>query len=163
MGELFSKLGIDWRLLIAQIINFLILLAILYKFLYKPVLGMLSKRTKTIEDSLRKAEKIDADFKAAQKEQEKILASARRDSQEIIKTAKEQAEAVKKDLVEQSKKEISLAGDRAKQDIEAMKKKALDSVKSEVGGLVVDAVRKIIDERMDGKIDEKYVEKILKD
>lgn len=163
MAELFSKLGIDWRLLLAQIVNFLVLLAILYKFLYKPVLGMLQKRAKTIEDSLAKAEKIDADFKMAQKEQENILAVARRESQEIIKTAKEQAGAVKKDLVEQSKKEITLAGEKAKQDIEIMKKKTLDSVKSEIGGLIVSAVRKIIDKEFDKKVDEKYVEKILKE
>ena len=49
MSELFSKLGIDWKLLIAQIINFLVLLFVLYKFAYRPILSMLEKRTKKIE------------------------------------------------------------------------------------------------------------------
>ena len=49
--ELLHKLGIDWRLLIAQLINFSVLLFVLYKFLYHPILNILEKRRKQIEEN----------------------------------------------------------------------------------------------------------------
>ena len=56
MSELLTKLGIDLKLLVAQIVNFLILLLVLYKFAYGPIVAMLEKRQKKIEKGLKEAE-----------------------------------------------------------------------------------------------------------
>lgn len=88
MQELFSAFGIDWRLLIAQAINFAIVLVVLRVFLYKPVLAMLAKRqeiaAKSVEDAARATEMLaSADGEAsrrviaAEKEAESIVSSAR--------------------------------------------------------------------------------------
>ena len=56
--ELLQKLGIDWRLLIAQLVNFSILVIILYKLLYKPVLKVLNDRKEKIEQGLKDAKSL---------------------------------------------------------------------------------------------------------
>ena len=59
MGDLISQLGIDAKLLIAQVINFVVLLVVLYAFAYKPILKMLHKRTEKIEAGSKNAEKVE--------------------------------------------------------------------------------------------------------
>ena len=71
MQELITKLGIDWKFLIAQIVNFLVLLFVLYKFAYGPILAMLEKRQKKIEKGLKDAEAATKNSKKAKKSKKK--------------------------------------------------------------------------------------------
>ena len=84
MDSLLTQLGIDWKLLIAQIINFLVLLAILYKFLYKPVFKILHDREEKIEKSLRQAERIEKNLFESEAEKSKIVAEARNEAGKVI-------------------------------------------------------------------------------
>jgi F-type H+-transporting ATPase subunit b len=59
MSQLFSQLGIDWKLLLAQAVNFFLLLVILRMFVYKPLMAMLHKRRQKIEEGLQKAKEAD--------------------------------------------------------------------------------------------------------
>mgnify|MGYP001588456271 CR=1 FL=1 len=77
--ELISKLGIDWKLLVAQIVNFFILLFVLYKFAYKPVLEMLEKRSKTIEKGIH-------DAKASEERLKEIVQRFAKDIRPKMKT-----------------------------------------------------------------------------
>jgi len=86
--ELFTKLGINPVLLLAQIINFLILLFLFKKFLYKPILGILEKRRNYILESMRKADEAVKKEKEMEKEREKKLRELRIKSEEIISKAK---------------------------------------------------------------------------
>ena len=82
--ELLGKLGIDWRLLIAQIINFLLLLVILYRLLYKPVIALLDQRSAKIEKSLQAAQQIEANLKQTESERaQKILAAKKEAAVEV--------------------------------------------------------------------------------
>ena len=78
--ELITKLGIDWKLLIAQVINFFILLFVLHRFAYRPILKMLKKRTDTIDKSLSDVKQI-----------EKNLAESNQKKDELLRTARQQA------------------------------------------------------------------------
>ena len=71
--ELFAKLGIDWRLLIAQLVNFVILFTALTFLLYKPLIAALDKRRAKIAESLANAEKIGDELKRANAESERLL------------------------------------------------------------------------------------------
>src|SRR5690606_10444790 len=98
MGELITNLGIDWRLLIAQIANFIILLFILKRFLYKPLLSVIDKRAKVIEDNRILSEELKDKSKHLEEERQDILSEARTQAQSIIedsyKKAKESADSV---------------------------------------------------------------------
>ncbi len=112
MQQLFSAFGIDWHLLIAQAVNFGIVLIALWYFLYKPVLAMLEKRrdlvAKGVEDAARAGELLaGADgeasrrVSAAEGEAEKIVSSAREEAiaekTRLLKEAETRAAAVAKD------------------------------------------------------------------
>jgi F-type H+-transporting ATPase subunit b len=162
MSELFAKLGIDWKLLIAQIINFLVLLFILYKFAYRPLLAMLDKRTKKIEQGLKDAEVAHKKLEESEKKQTEILHKARVEAKDIVEKAREQAEKGRAEIVAESKVQSDKLIADARAQIEQEKQKTLSEIKSEIGGLVVAATEKIIEEKMDEKKDKELIEKSLK-
>ena len=94
MSELFHNIGIDWKVLLAQIVNFAILLFVLKKFAYKPILKVLNDRRKKIEEAIERSKSVDQKMAEIEILKEKILVEARRESDEIIKKAVEAAEQI---------------------------------------------------------------------
>jgi len=93
----FSSLGINLPLLLAFVINFIILLAILGKFLYKPVLKMLDERTQKVKESMDWAESIKRDYEQAKVEVQKQIEKGRQEAQAIIARAVQKGEALKEE------------------------------------------------------------------
>ena len=162
MNELISKLGIDWRLLIAQIINFLILLGILYKFLYKPVLAMFEKRTATIEKSLEDAKKIEENLMAAEAARDAKIMEARDEGRKIVEKARGLAEAQGAEIVAKSKAAVDAVVKQSKEQIIAEKSKMLEDAKGKISELVFVAVEKVLREKLDEKADKKLIEEALR-
>ncbi len=106
MHELLSHLGIDWKLLLAQVVNFAILFFVLKKFAYKPILGILRKRSDDIEEGLRASEESKERLsKTKIIEEERILAADKKalamvQAAEI--TAKTRGEAIITDSTKKS-------------------------------------------------------------
>src|SRR3989339_1381184 len=162
MQELLSKLGIDWKLLIAQIVNFLVLLFVLWKFAYGPVLAMLEKRQKKIEKGLKDADEAHKKLGESEEKQKNILRKAREEAKDIVEKARKQAEKSKSEIAAEAKTQAEkiLAG--AKSEIEQEKAKTIAEIKSEIGGLVVAATEKVIEEKMSSEKDKKLIEESLK-
>ena len=162
MSELLNKLGIDYKLLIAQIINFLVLLFVLWKFAYGPILAILEKRQKKIEKGLADAEAAEKRLEESEKKQKEVLRKARTEAKEIVEKAYVQAEKTKSEIAEDAKAQAEKIIQSAKKEIETEKEKTIAEIKSEIGGLVVAATEKIVDEKIDGKKDKELIEKSLK-
>jgi F-type H+-transporting ATPase subunit b len=161
MSELLSKLGIDWKLLIAQIVNFLVLLFVLYKFAYGPVLAMLDKRQKKIEKGLKDADEAHKKLAESAELQKEILRKARTEAKDIVEKAQIQAEKSKSEIAGEAKKQSEKIIANAKDQIEQEKNKMITEVKSEIGSLVVAATEKMIGEKIDDKKDKKLIEKAI--
>jgi F-type H+-transporting ATPase subunit b len=161
MSELLSKLGIDWKLLIAQIVNFLVLLFVLWKFAYGPIVAMLEKRQKKIEKGLQDAEDAHKKLAESEERQKEILKKARTEAKEIVEKSREQAEKSKSDLAVEAKIQAEKIITDAKAQIEQEKQKTIAEIKSEIGGLVTMAAGKIIDEKMDAGKDKELIEKAI--
>ena len=162
MSELLSKLGIDWKLLIAQIVNFLVLLFVLYKFAYGPILGMLEKRQKKIERGLKEADLARKYLAESEEKQKEILRKAREEGKQIVEKAYIQAEKSKKEIAEESKKQAEKTIAEAKLEIVREKEKTVREIKSEIGSLVALAAEKVIGEKVDKDKDKELIEKSLK-
>jgi F-type H+-transporting ATPase subunit b len=162
MSELLTKLGIDWKLLIAQIVNFLVLLFVLWKFAYGPVLAMLEKRQKKIEKGLEDADEAHKKLTESTDMQKEILKKARMEAKEIVEKARVQAEKSKSEIAAGSKVQAEKIIASAKAEIEQEKQKTIAEIKAEIGGLVVAATEKIIDEKMDEKKDKEIIESVIK-
>ena len=86
--EILNQIGIDGKLLLAQAVNFLILLFLLHRFAYKPMLAFLEKRSDRIEKGLRDAEEAEKRLVQAAENEEKVLAKAREEAKKIIADAR---------------------------------------------------------------------------
>ena len=162
MSELFTKLGINWKLLVAQVVNFLILLLVLYKFAYGPILKMLEKRTGKIEKGLKDAEAAEKKLKESQKKQEEILNKARREAQDIVEKAQARSEKTKSEILAEAKNQSDKIIADAKVQIKQEKEKSVAEIKSEIGGLVVAATEKVLSEKLDEKKDMEMIESVIR-
>jgi len=161
MSELLTKLGIDWKLLIAQIVNFLVLLFVLYKFAYGPILAMLDKRQKKIEKGLADADEAHKKLAESEERQKDILKKARGEAKVIVEKAYIQAEKSKSEIAIEAKMQAEKILSNAKMEIEREKEKTIGAIKSEIGGLVVAAAEKIVGEKIDDKRDKEMIEKTI--
>lgn len=116
--NLLEQFGVDYILLAAQIVNFLIVFYVLKKFLYKPILTMLKNREKTISDGLKQAEearilleqsaeKERAILKKAQAEAKQLLEETRQQRDEILKKAEESARKQTEAMLAEAKAQIA--------------------------------------------------------
>lgn len=129
-------------------INFIILMAVLYKFGWKPVIGMIDSRQATIDESLEKA---DAARKEAEQMSAKLaeeIADARREAKAIIDEAQQSAEAVKEDILAQARESADSMLARAQSEIAKEKAEAIASIKGEVAEMVVGVAGRLLSENM---------------
>jgi len=97
-------LGINFGFLVAQIVNFLILLIVLQKWVYPRVLNMLEQRRERIRSSMEEAEEARRRAALAEEEYQKRVDEARREADSIIRRATEQAEQVRQDILAKGKR-----------------------------------------------------------
>lgn len=99
MSELFHQLGIDWKLLAAQAVNFLIVLVILRLTVYKPLLGILDVRRKKIKKGLEDAELAKKDLLASEQIKAEKLAEAEKESIVIMRDMEIKTKALEEELI----------------------------------------------------------------
>lgn len=158
--ELLHKLGIDWKLLIAQIINFFILLFVLYKFAYKPVLHMLDKRAKTIEKGISDAKASEEKLAAIERLRDEKLAQAQKEIGSMLEKARLDAEAVKKELIDAANKQVEDLMRRTRLQIEEEKRKMIADVKREVAQFIIAATGKILEKEFNADDQKRLTEAV---
>lgn len=140
-----EALGIDLKEFIFYLINFLILVGVLTKFLYKPFLNVLDTRKQSIQDALDNAEMVNRRVNEKMEHYDRKIAKMEEEGREIIKEAKIRAEAQAADILEEANKranEIVLAGQR---QIEREQQKALEDMKRQIAALALLAAEKIVE------------------
>lgn len=160
--ELLSNLGINGKLLIAQVINFLVLLFVLHRFAYKPVLKMLESRTKKIEKGLQDAEDAHKKLAEISEKEKEILKKASVAAQAVVAKAEEIAKKNKEEIMAEAKSQSDKILKDAEKKIEEEKNKMMAEVKGEIAGLVVAATEKLIAEKVNGAKDKELIEKFIK-
>lgn len=157
-----QALGIDGRLLTAQIVNFIILLLILRKFLYGPLVSFMETRRQGIEASLKKADEIEEKHKEFQIEHEKQINDAKVEAAEMIADAKAAAEGIRQETLATTQAESEKMLAKAAIEIEEQKTKLLKELKHEVGALVVAATGKIVSEQTADKLDNDTIDAAIR-
>ena len=142
--ELITKLGIDGKILLAQIINFAILLFILWKFVYRPVLDLLEKRSKKIEKGMHDAEEAEKRLMQADKMKDEKIGQAEREVGKLIEGARKDAETMKKELLTQAQAQSEDLLKRARLQMNEEKDRMMSDVKKEVTSIVVQATGRLL-------------------
>ncbi len=159
--EALANLGIDWKLFVAQAVNFLVLLFVLRRYAYRPMLEFLEKRSERIEQGLKDAEAAQVKLAEMEIQEKKVLAAARDEARIIISTA--EVSAKKRDdlrLLETEAKTKRFL-DEAMVKIEEEKKRMLLEVRQEIAEVVVLSVKKILGEKVDAVKEKELIEKTL--
>ncbi len=141
-------MSIDVNILFWSIINFGILFAVLAKFFYKPLLGMMEDRKKEIEEGLRLAEENRYKAESLHADYEKKMDEAAAKARKIIDEAVSAAESRRAELVQKAQNEAASILDQAKQSIERQKDMAIKELREEVATLAVMAAGKVLDKSM---------------
>ncbi len=136
--------GVDWPHLIAQIVSFSIVCAVLYAFAYQPVLRMLEERRKQIALGLANAEKINAALAGIEAQRQDVLNNARTESTRLIAEARDVAQKLRQQEAQVAKAEgegiLRQARDAASQEHARM----LADLRREVGRLVVQTTAAVV-------------------
>jgi len=156
MSELFSKLGIDWKLLIAQAVNFLILLTVLKFTVYKPLLGLLKKRKIKIEKGLEDARLSGEKLEEAELIKKDKLAEADHMALTLIKKSEVRGKELEAELLDKARKKerdlLSTAKMEAERQTEAEKIRFFE----EAAGLIKQAIVQVVKSSPE-EIDEKLI------
>ncbi len=154
--------GLNWKLFLAQLINFGIVLFVLWKWVFKPVTKGLSDRTDKIEGSLAEAEKImkdRADFDSWKNDE---IGKVRSESSAIIAEAKKSAEELKADTLQTTTDEQNRLIEQTKARLESEKILMIQQAKTELADIVVEATSKILKEKIDPAKDKQLIDDALK-
>lgn len=159
---MFDQFGLNPLLFAAQIVNFLVLLWLLKRFLYKPLLKVLDERKKVITTSLQNAQEIEERLNKITSEREKrlneasqeaksIINDATKSSQEIIAAAHEKASSDIQKMIEKSQATMKLERDQMH-----------DEIKNELASLVISSLEAVTGKVLSEKDQKELVEKSLK-
>jgi F-type H+-transporting ATPase subunit b len=138
---------------IVELITFLIMLAILARYVYPEIVKLAEARQRAVAEQLKEAEQARTEAEKRLKEAEEKLNDARKTAQGVIEAATKSGEQLRQELRQKADEESKRAIETARKEIEAEREQAVRSVRSEVAGLVVAATEKVIGETLD---DEKH-------
>lgn len=162
-GDLMSALGIDWRLLIIQIVAFLILVWLLGKFVYPWLMKSVDERQKGIEEAAKAAQAAQVSAAASEAETAKLLRQARKDAAEIVETAKLEATNFANETEARAKSTAEQIVTDAKTQIEREIDKARRELHDETLELIALATEKVVRKKLDKKADEALIAEALKE
>lgn len=161
-NSLLETLGINWSLLIIQIISFAILVLILAKFVYPPIVAMLDRYDKKIKDSVKATEEAQKNAKEMENETAALLEKSRTEAAEIVEAAKEESAdiIIKAEEDAQARAEAILAN--ARDDLNRDIEHAREDLRSEMVELVAIATEKVINTKIDSE-DQKIIKATLEE
>ena len=159
--EFFNAFGVDVPKLLFQVINFLLLLYLLNRFLFKPVLNLLDERERRIRKGLEDAEAAARDRELAQAEREAALDEARKEAQAMIARATKIADDSRAEILADAKAQAEKVTSRATEEISAEKERAMAELRATVADLALEAAGRLVRKEMDGATQRRLVEEFL--
>jgi F-type H+-transporting ATPase subunit b len=163
MEGIIKAFYIDWHLMIAQLINFSIVIIVLWRFAYRPVLKVLKERSDKIAQGLDEAQKAKESFVNATVEKGRLIKEAEAEKQKIIDDVLERIETVRKEKSAEARAEAETIVSDAQAQIRSEREKMLVDLRRELGELVTLAAGKLTRSRIDEKTDQGIIDDALED
>lgn len=156
-------LGINLPILLAQVVNFAILLGLLYLVAYKPLMKMLDERSRRVKESMEQVEQIKEQAERADEEVQKRLARASKEGQETVTRAVKLGEELKEKARREAKKEAGTLITRARAEIGKERDEAIGELRREFADLTILAAEKVISRSLDRKAHRQIIDRVLKE
>jgi F-type H+-transporting ATPase subunit b len=161
MDQVVQTFGINAKLIIIQIVNFGVLLFLLHRFLYRPVIRIMNERQAKIEKGMEDAKRAAGELTEASAKREEILAQTKAESKEILDNALTAAGKIKDTIQKEAEEKAKAIVAQALAQSEEEKKKMMADVKEEVLTLAVEITEKILGEQVTELRDKKYIERLV--
>ncbi len=156
-------LGISLPTLLAQIINFAILLGLMYLVAYKPIMRMLDERSRKVRESMEQTELIKQQAERAEEEVKKQIEAAGKEGMAIIARAMHTGEEVRQKTQQEAKQDAESLIARARGEIQRERDEAIDELRKEVADLTILAAGKVIDQTLDEQAHRRLIDKVLEE
>ena len=127
-----SGLGVSGWTLAAQVVNFIILLLLLYFFAYKPVMKMLDERSRKIKDSMEEVQKVKAQAAHTEEEFKKKIEAASKEGQEVIARAMRTGEEARQRAQAEAKQEAQALVEKARVEIQRERDETIGELRQEL-------------------------------
>jgi F-type H+-transporting ATPase subunit b len=157
MEELIKTFHIDWKLLIAQLVNFFLVLGVLWKFALKPLQKIMADRSQEIQNSLTQAKEIEQKLKETDQNKIDTLLQAKKDAQAIIDQTNKEAEILREKKVSELRLEMEKIVVQTKTSLANEKEQMIREVKSEVADLVIAVSSKLLEKNIDNESNKKLI------
>ena len=156
-----GAIGIDWQVLLAQLINFGILFGLLFFLLYKPMRRTFDARSNRIKESMEQAEQIKEQMARTEEQVKEQLAAARREGQDILAQAAQMGDRLKEETRGEARQEAEVIVARERTEIERERDEAIDEVKRQFVDLAITAAEKVVNETLDREKHRRLIEEVL--
>ena len=161
--KLFEALGLNWKILLAQLINFGLLVWILHKFGYGPIIKFIDERRKKIEGGLNNARLVEDKLEKANQKEKEIIVSAKKEAQKIVSSSTELAQRNQEEIIKKAEEESRRILESSEKKALQEKNRIINEAKGEVAGLVMLATEKIITKNIDKLNDKEAIDKIVEE
>jgi len=156
-----EKLGLNVNWFISQLVSFVVLLLVLQRLLYKPILTMLDQRAQRIRESMEYAERVKQESARAQEAYEKHIQEARQQAQAIIAQATQQAERVREDILAKARQEAQEIRLKAQEEVEYERKRVMAELRDAVADLAILAAGQVLGKTLDDRAHRQIVQEFL--
>ena len=156
-----DELGFHFPSLVVYLVNFGLLLVIMYKFAYKRIIKMLDERSERIYDALQEAERVRRETEDQQLQMQRALDENRQAGQQVLQEARQAAERYREDQQGKVQVQIEENLERARAEIEAERDAAIEQVRAQFADLVVSASERVIRKSLDKRDHERLIDEVL--
>lgn len=161
MNPIVESFHIDAGLFFAQVINFAIVLAVLYFFVVKPLMSVLEERTKNVEKGIADAKEADERLKKAQEDYDAKLAEAKKEAHALLVETKEHAERERERSVAALKEELEKEAEKERTRIIKEREDLLVQVRKETANLVVLSLEKVLGKAVSPEMQKTLVNNVV--
>ena len=158
-----ETLGIHFPSLAIYLVNFLLVLLLLYLFAYKPILRLMDQRADRIRESLEAADTARQEAASSQEAIQEQITEARREGQRIMDQAREASERFRTEEMDKARQEAEAFVERAKEDIARERDTALQEVRASFGDLAIPAAERVIRSSLDRQAHEELINQVLEE
>ncbi len=163
MEKLLSELGINLPSLLAQLVNFALLLGLMYLFAYKPIMKMLDERSRKVKESMEQTEQIKKQAEQAEEAFKVKIEEASHQGQLVIDRATRTSEEIRQKARQEAKEEAELLLARARTEIRRERDEVIDELRREYADLTIMAAEKVIERSLDKKAHRQIIDKVLEE
>lgn len=157
-----ASLGINGTLFVFQIVNFALVIAILWFLILKPLTKKISERQKMVEDSIDNAKKIETNLGMSERKYQEKIDQAKVDANKFMEKAQQEAVQAAEAMKEKTKKEIEQLVETARKNIKTERDESINELREQAAEMIVSAAEKILSAKIDVDKDDKVIEEAVK-